>query len=122
MTGETAQRIDKWLWYARFFKSRSLAAKAVTGGKLRINGVVAAKASAVVKPGDVLTFVKARRVMVVKVLAIGTRRGPAPEARTLYEDLSDPDQETPPPAPRRPKGEGRPTKADRRALERFRGC
>lgn len=84
---EASIRIDKWLWHARFFKSRSLASAAVKSGPVRLNGSPIAKPSVSVKPGDVLTFVQAKHVRVVKVLAPGTRRGPAPEAQALYEDL-----------------------------------
>ena len=83
---DDALRIDKWLWQARFFKSRALAAKAVAAG-IRINGQRTDKTHALVRPGDVLTFKQAKTVRVIRVDAIGTRRGPAPEAATLYEDL-----------------------------------
>lgn len=83
-------RLDRWLWHARFFRSRSLAAAAVSGGRMRLNSRVVAKPAQAVRPGDVLTFALGRRIMVVRVLAAGHRRGPAPEARGLYEDLSPP--------------------------------
>ena len=83
---EDALRIDKWLWQARFFKSRALAAKAVAAG-IRINGQRTDKTHALVRPGDVLTFKQAKSVRLIRVEAIGTRRGPAPEAVTLYADL-----------------------------------
>ncbi|PJE31120.1 RNA-binding S4 domain-containing protein [Pseudooceanicola antarcticus] len=111
-------RVDKWLWQARFFKSRSLAAACVTGGHLRVNGNRAAKASYSVGPGDVLTFPQGRLVRVVKIVAIGTRRGPAPEAQGLYDDLSPPEeQEKPVPPIARIEGNSRPTKRDRRKLD-----
>ncbi len=114
-------RIDKWLWHARFFKTRSLAAKVVSGGKLRVNGQPISKPAYSVSALDVLTFPQADDVRVIKVLAMGERRGPAPEARLLYEDLD-------PPKPRDPiteqvprfDGKGRPTKKDRRALQQTR--
>ncbi len=118
-------RLDKWLWYARFFKTRSLAARECKAHKIRINGTIFAKSSATVKVGDVLTFPKADDVKVVKILVIGERRGPAPEAQTLYEDLTPPkpkveDQTaTNVNAPSRDKGEGRPTKRDRRAIDKL---
>lgn len=87
-------RLDKWLWFARFCKSRSLAAKLCESGTLRCSGMVVAKASHTVKPGDVLTFPLGRHVRVIKVVDLGTRRGPAEEARTLYRDLSPPAPET----------------------------
>ena len=110
-------RLDKWLWQARFFKTRSLAAKTVSGGHVRVNGTHATKPAQTVGPDDTLTFPQAKQVRVVTILAIGCRRGPATEAQALYEDL------TPPPPPRThvppaPKfeGKGRPTKKDRRNL------
>ena len=112
-------RVDKWLWQARFFKSRSLAAGCVTGGHLRVNGNRAAKASAAVGPGDVLTFSQGRLIRVVKIVALGTRRGPAPEAQALYEDLSPPEEQERKPVPpiARIEGNSRPTKRDRRKLD-----
>ena len=118
---ETAdrQRIDKWLWHARFFKTRGLSAKLVTGGHMRVNGQRISKASHAVSPGDVLTFAKDHHIRLIRVLAIGQRRGPAPEAQALYEDLDPPQpRERTDPAPRTG---GRPTKQDRRALDRLRG-
>ncbi len=121
-----AIRIDRWLWFARFFKSRSLAAKLVQGRRVRVNRIVVAKPSVAVKPGDVLTFPQGREIRVIKVLAAGARRGPAPEAQTLYEDL-DPPKPRDPAAPiergggHRAPGAGRPTKSDRRAIQRLRG-
>lgn len=120
-------RIDKWLWQARFVKSRSLAAKLVSETGVRVNGQRASKPAAAVRPGDVLTFVLGRHVRVIRVLALGVRRGPAPEAQALYADLDppaarddDPDPEAPAPAALREPGAGRPTKAERRALDRLR--
>jgi len=108
-------RIDKWLWQARFFKTRGLSAKVITGGHLRVNGQKIAKASHGVTIGDVLTFPQAKHVRVIKVAALGERRGPAPEAQTLYEDMTPEEK----PVPRSPgsDGKGRPTKRDRRNLD-----
>ena len=93
-----SQRIDKWLFFARIIKSRSLAAKFAQAGRVRINGEKSERASDNVKPGDVLTITLERRIFVCRVLDPGTRRGPAEEARTLYEDLSpQPGSEPPPP-------------------------
>lgn len=106
-------RLDKWLWQARFVKSRALAAKLVERAGVRVNGNRIAKPAYNVGADDVLTFAVGERVVVVRILALGTRRGPAPEARTLYEDLS-------PPAPPKdmsrpvPVSGGRPDKRDRR--------
>lgn len=115
-------RIDKWLWHARFFKSRTLAGKFCQSGKLRLNGQSIAKAHVLVEPGDVLTFPLGPAVKVVKLLALGERRGPAPEARALYDDLSPPPPPktvAPAPAAVREPGSGRPTKAERRAIDRL---
>ena len=110
-------RIDKWLWHARFFKTRSLAAKVVTAGQCRVNGVHVAKPAFAVGPGDVLTFPQSRDVRVIRIEALGERRGPAPEAQALYSDLSPPEPRPPaPPVPRFDRG-GRPTKRDRRQLD-----
>ncbi|MBT3307634.1 MAG: RNA-binding S4 domain-containing protein, partial [Alphaproteobacteria bacterium] len=84
------RRLDKWLWYARFFKSRSLASKFCASGKLRLNETVIKKAHHGVHVGDVLTFPKGPHIRVIRVAALGTRRGPADEAQTLYEDLDPP--------------------------------
>ncbi len=86
MTPESI-RLDKWLWQARFFKSRALASKLCAAGRVRIDGERVTKAHAAIRPGHVLTFPQARDIRVVRVVALGTRRGPAVDARTLYEDL-----------------------------------
>ena len=105
-------RADKWLWQARFFKTRSLSAKLITGSHLRVNSDKVIKTSATIKVGDVLTFPQGNHIRVIQVDAIGMRRGPAPEAQALYTDLS-------PPQPRgigksyAERG-GRPSKADRK--------
>ncbi len=110
MSGSSGLRLDKWLWRARFFKSRSLAARVCSGGRLRLNRKPQTKPSAPVRIGDVLTFPQGGVIRVVAVAALGERRGPAREAALLYDDLA-------PPAPR---AGPRPTKADRRALDRLR--
>ncbi|ANT48748.1 RNA-binding S4 domain-containing protein [Mesorhizobium amorphae] len=126
MVAEGRQRIDKWLFFSRAVKSRSLAAKLVVAGRVRINRDKAAQASDLVKPGDVLTITLERRIFVWKVVGVGVRRGPAEEARLLYEDMS------PPPAPKgeavpdaipalRDAGSGRPTKKQRRETDRLIG-
>lgn len=113
-------RADKWLWHARFFKTRGLATKLISAGHLRVNGDKISKPSFQIGPEDVLTFPQSRLVRVVKVLSLSTRRGPAPEAQTLYEDLSPPPEkkDIPPEAGAAPKfdGKGRPSKKDRRNL------
>ena len=118
MTQNEKLRVDKWLWHARFFKTRTLAAKVVTGGHLRVNSRKAEKSSTCVVAGDVLTFAQERRIRVIKVIALGTRRGPASEAQLLYEDLSPP-QEYDASIPKF-DGKGRPTKKDRRAIQHLR--
>lgn len=86
-------RLDKWLWYARFLKTRSQAAKLAGSGALRLGGAPVSKASQTVKVGDVLTFPLGPYIRVIKVKALAARRGPAPEAQTLYEDLDPPTPE-----------------------------
>ena len=110
-------RLDKWLWQARFFKTRGLSAEVITGGHVRVNSRKVSKPAQAVGPGDVLTFPQGRRVRVVRVLALATRRGPATEAQALYDDLSpDAPDDRAPPAPRYDGG-GRPSKRDRRKLD-----
>lgn len=108
-------RLDKWLWQARFFKTRGLSAKTVSGGHVRVNAVKVSKPATSVGPGDVLTFPQGNQIRIVRVEAIGTRRGPATEAQTLYHDMT-PARETDPSAPRN-AGNGRPTKKDRRKFD-----
>lgn len=95
MPEQEIQRLDKWLWFARFFKTRSLAARLCEGGRVRINRVPVAKAHQAIRVGDVLTFPQARQIRVVRVLALGDRRGPASEAQRLYEDLAPPEPRGP---------------------------
>ena len=90
MSGPERQRVDKWLFFARAVKSRSLAAKLVQAGHVRLNRDKIDQAAHAVKPGDVLTIRLDQRVLVWRVLAPGARRGPAEEARMLYEDLAPP--------------------------------
>ncbi len=87
------QRLDKWLWFARVVKTRSLAARLVGEGHVRVNGMRATAPARAVQPGDVLTIALERQVRVLRVLAGGERRGPFPEARLLYEDLAEPGAE-----------------------------
>lgn len=121
---EGRQRLDKWLFFARVVKSRTLAGKLAASGRVRVNRDKATHAADPVRPGDVLTITLDRRILVYRVVDAGSRRGPAEEARTLYEDLS------PPPAPAdkalaialpplRDAGSGRPTKKERRDMDRF---
>jgi len=117
-------RIDRWLWAARFYKSRTLATRACDGGKVDLNGH-GVKAHKPVRPGDMIEFSTGDWRRKVKVLLLAEKRKPASGARLLYEDLSPP-----PPArdawlfsstPRREKGMGRPTKRDRRDIEKLKG-
>ena len=113
-------RVDKWLWYARLFKSRTQAARVSASGRLRINGTLVAKAHHSVKEGDVLTFPKGHHIRVIRIQALGVRRGPAAEARTLYDDLDPPRAVSRVPGSVvRERGSGRPTKAQRRATDRL---
>lgn len=126
-----ALRLDKWFWHARFFKSRSLASKFCQSGKARVNGETIRKAHYMVRCGDTLTFPIGRQVRVVQIVALGSRRGPAPEAQALYEDLQPVTPKAAardekaaaavPPPPKRDPGSGRPTKSDRRAIDRLMG-
>lgn len=122
-TTTAALRIDKWLWAARFFKTRSLASDACAGGKVDVNEE-AAKPAKLLRTGDLvrITLPQGRR-RIVKVLVLDDRRGGAPQARLLYEDLTPPE---PPrtrlaPPPYRAPGAGRPTKRERRDLDRLMG-
>ncbi|MGZ0187333.1 MAG: RNA-binding S4 domain-containing protein [Alphaproteobacteria bacterium] len=86
---EEGQRLDIWLWWTRFFKTRALASSLITKGRVRINGDRVRKASRLVRRGDVLTFPQASDIRVVRVLEFAERRGPASEAQTLYEPVED---------------------------------
>jgi ribosome-associated heat shock protein Hsp15 len=119
------QRLDKWLWYARVLKTRTQAAGLVTDGKVRINRQKADKPAQLVRRGDVLTISLYSRVRILEVVAPGDRRGSAIDAAELFVDL------TPPPPPKsdagqndpadqgRDAGSGRPTKRDRRQIDRL---
>ncbi len=120
---QARQRIDKWLWHARVVRTRSAAAALAASGHIRINGNRIDTASRPVRPGDVLTIALDRRVRVLKVLSFAQRRGAAAVTRDLYEDLgAEPAaaKETDgfEPAVRMP-GTGRPTKRERRAIDRL---
>jgi ribosome-associated heat shock protein Hsp15 len=123
--GEKALRLDKWLWYARFFKTRGLATKVIAGGRLRLDGEVMTKPHRAALVGQVLTFAQGSRVRVIKILALGSRRGPADEASLLYEDLAPPEPKKADDAPEerhfeeRLRGSGRPTKRERRQTDKL---
>jgi ribosome-associated heat shock protein Hsp15 len=120
---EATVRLDRWLWAARFFKTRALASAAIAGGKVHVNGV-RAKAAKQVRVGDTLRMRLGPYEWLVTVRALSERRGPASEARALYEEsaegraarerLAEAHKIAPAPAYR---GKGRPTKKDRRKLE-----
>jgi len=133
----TTQRIDKWLWFARLVKTRTLAADLVAGGKVRLNRARVEKPSQTLRIDDVLTVTLNRRVRLLKVLGLGERRGPSATARVLYEELTaaaDPLkplaqsslqlpswQESGVGPGRRIPGSGRPTKKERREIDRLGG-
>jgi ribosome-associated heat shock protein Hsp15 len=116
-------RVDKWLWAARVFKTRSQASVACDGGKVDVNDE-AAKPARRVRAGDRITVTLPRgRRRILKVAGVGDRRGSAEVAKLLFEDLTPPE---PPRArqarpPWRIPGTGRPTKRERRDIERLRG-
>lgn len=130
MTADAAAarlRLDKWLWHARLFKSRTIAATRIAAGGFRVNREIVRKSHHTVQPGDVVTFAKGPYVRVVEIVALGARRGPAAEAQALYSDLNPPESQ---PKPERPKkmvtawrepGAGRPTKKQRRETDRLQG-
>ena len=120
--GSAPVRLDKWLWYARFFKTRSLATKLISSGKLRINGEVTSKPHRQAQIGQVLTFAQGPYIRVIRIDELGKRRGPASEAELLYTDLDPPEARKTDKEARfqnsrfenRLTGSGRPTKKDRR--------
>lgn len=119
-------RLDKWLWAARFFKTRSAATEAVHGGKIEINGE-SAKPAHPVKPGDTVRIRLGPQEHVVVVTGLAERRGSAAVAATLYQETEasrtarERQQELLRLAPNFEFTEGKPTKKDRRAFEKFRG-
>ena len=123
MTETAKLRIDKWLWFARVVKTRSAASKLCEDGSVRLNGVKVDQAHKAVRIGDVLTIGLNNRIKVLKIVSLAERRGPFSEAQLIYEDLSPeppPREELPSPVAEREAGAGRPTKSDRRQMERFR--
>lgn len=87
MEPQASIRLDKWLWQARFVKSRALAQRLIAAGAIRVNAVRVLKPATAVRVGDGLSFAQGREVRSVRILALGSRRGPAPEARTLYAEI-----------------------------------
>src|SRR3954469_15395940 len=115
------QRIDKWLWHARVVRTRSSAAALVTDGHVRLNGERVGAASRPVKVGDVVTVALDRVVRILKVTGFAERRGDADAARLLCEDITpiSPARESAPSQAERDPGSGRPTKQERRAIDRL---
>lgn len=118
-------RLDKWLWVARFFKTRSLASKVISGGRLRVNGDVMAKPHRQARLGMELTFPQGNAIRVIRIKALAQHRRPAVEAVLLYDDLDPPqpkadtDKTAVKQIVSRDPGSGRPTKKDRRAIDRL---
>ena len=119
-------RLDKWLWYARFFKTRALASKAISNGRFRLDGDLMSKPHRKANCGQVLTFSQGARIRVVRIKALGMRRGPAKEAALLFDDLAPnvPAAENKklsllPAFENRQAGDGRPTKRHRRETDRL---
>lgn len=116
-------RLDRWLFFSRLVKSRSLAAKLIETGNVRVNAEKTHQSKRAVGPDDVLTIALPAGVKIIKIVACGSRRGPAPEAQALYEDM------TPPPPPKEdreiaksrfaPSPGRRPTKHERQGLQRM---
>jgi ribosome-associated heat shock protein Hsp15 len=118
------QRIDKWLWHARVVRTRTSAASLVDEGHVRLNGERVGATSRPVKAGDVVTVALDRMVRIMKVTGFAERRGNADSTRSLYEDLTpkpEPTASGAPSAGERDPGSGRPTKQERRAIDRLLG-
>lgn len=128
MEKDESLRVDKWLWFARFFRTRSLAAEEITKGRVRVNGVVA-KASREVRPGDTVDLRQGHIPRTVVVRGISNRRGAAPAAQQLYEETPESlsaramaaERQRLSPEPAAALHEGRPTKRDRRDIDKVRG-
>jgi ribosome-associated heat shock protein Hsp15 len=126
-TAQPRQRLDKWLWAARFFKTRSLAAEAITGGKVKLNGNTA-KPAREIKAGDLLELCIGHAQWTVNVVALNEYRRPASEAQQLYAETEESrvqraqatEERSMAPAPGADL-KGRPTKRDRRQIQRFSG-
>jgi ribosome-associated heat shock protein Hsp15 len=116
------QRIDRWLWHARIVRTRALAASLAASGHVRVNGQRVSTPGRAIRIGDVLTVALPGAVKVLKVASFSARRGGASDAARLYSDLSPPPESEVPTlnSPRREAGADRPSKRERRALERLR--
>lgn len=127
MTERDRMRLDKWLWAARFYKTRSLAAQEIGKGRVLVNGD-AAKPARDIKPDDLIEVRRAETAMVVQVRALSHVRGPAPVAQGLYQETTESlatreraaEMRRLAPEPARDLAGGRPTKRDRRDMERLR--
>jgi ribosome-associated heat shock protein Hsp15 len=123
--GLDRQRIDKWLWHARIVRTRAAAAALAGSGHVRINGQRVVAASRTVRAGDVVTVALDRAVRVLEVVSFAERRGSADAASALCRAIdpqeAPPAEKTPPLPAWREAGAGRPSKRDRRAIDRFRG-
>ena len=128
---EKSQRLDKWLWFARFAKTRSIAQRLIQDGRVRVNRERTVKPAHTVRVGDLVSVEIAKRLMLLEVLAPGARRGSASEAAHLYRDLAPPpprstfaatatNAPTTESLPARDPGAGRPTKLERRRIDRLR--
>jgi len=120
-TSNLSQRIDKWLWHARFFKTRSIAQKQVSTGKIRVNSEKISSPSRKVIPGNVLTITRERDIKIIEILGIADKRGPFSQAQLLYNDLSPPKPEKQKQVQTREsmsriQSEGRPTKHQRKQI------
>lgn len=120
---ETRQRIDKWLFFTRMVKSRSLAQGLLGSGHVKVNGTSIRQPSFQVKPGDRIEMALERRQIILVVKSGGERRGPFEEAKLLYEDLTPPQEKTDRltalEQAQRARGSGRPTKKERRETDRL---
>ena len=120
-TAEDRQRIDKWLWHARFAKTRTSAQKLVAGGKVRIDSEKITSSNRPVGAGNVLTLTMPRQIRIIEILAVAERRGPYEQAKLLYNDLSPPVTKSAGskrslPEPDNIGGDGRPTKHQRKNI------
>ena len=130
MSHSESLRIDKWLWYGRFFKSRSIASRFIAKRRVRLNSRRINKSSQLLKIGDILTFSIGAKLLIIKVVGLGSRRGPNKEANMLYLDITptvplcNKSNTIQGPLRVHKAGSGRPTKRDRRAIDYFtkQGC
>ncbi len=119
MTDAGSVRLDKWVWAARCFKTRSQATKGCNAGQVTVNGEKA-RASRTVRTGDLVEVSLPAGKRILQVVALGDRRGSAAQATTLFEDLTPPPEPRAPPPVERERGMGRPTKRERRKLGKLR--